>query len=81
LSEEEEEEEEKEILAFFRLRCTADFGAGRGAEESTRLCTPHQHLCRNSDRRNLTSALSYSCSFLFQPIPAAGCGDFSGQRR
>jgi hypothetical protein len=45
------------------------------------LCTPHQHLCRNSDRRNLTSALSYSCSFLFQPIPAAGCGDFSGQRR
>jgi hypothetical protein len=75
MSEEEEEEEEKEILAFFRLRCTADFGAGRGTEESTRLCTLHQHLCHN------TSALSYSCSFLFQPIPAAGCGDFSGQRR
>jgi hypothetical protein len=78
--EEEEEEEEKEILAFFRLRCTADFGAGRGAEESTILSTPHQHLCHNSDRI-LTSVLSYSCSFLFQPIPAAGCGDFSGQRR
>jgi len=80
MSEEEEEEEEKEILAVFRPRCTADFGAGRRAEESTRLCTPHQHLCHNSDM-NLTSALSYSCSFLFQPIPAAGCEDFSGQRR
>jgi hypothetical protein len=44
------------------------------------LCTPHQHLCHNSDMI-LTSALSYSCSFLFQPIPAAGCEDFSGQRR
>jgi hypothetical protein len=44
------------------------------------LCTPHQQLCHNNDGI-LTSALSYSCSFLFQPIPAAGCGDFSGQRR
>ncbi len=80
MSEEEEEEEEKEILSFFRLRCTRYFGAWRGAEESTTLCTPHQQLCHNNDGI-LTSALSYSCSFLFQPIPAAGCGDFSGQRR